>query len=233
MALDDRRQRLDHRLDALAGRDQPERREQEPLAHAAVRAPRGRARRASASARALREHASARRAARPEPSRSGHASAVDQQPPRRLGHHDHELGLAAELRRAPPPDAASAPTAPCAASRRAAARAPRASESTYSPSRAAEDPVLVLEQDDVDVEPAEHPRRADVVAANRLRDRRDEPRPLRARRLVDDHDLLDALDARRRRAAPRARRRQRCRSRRRAAGRSRRSRCARLPASLP
>ena len=59
---------------------------------------------------------------------------------------------------------------------------------------AAEDPVLVLEQDDVDVQPAENPRRADVVAASRLRDRRHEPGPLRTGRLVDDHDLLDAVD---------------------------------------
>ena len=36
VTLDDRRERLDHRLEPLAGGDQPERREQEPLA-AAVR----------------------------------------------------------------------------------------------------------------------------------------------------------------------------------------------------
>ena len=58
----------------------------------------------------------------------------------------------------------------------------------------AEDAVLVLQQDDVDVEPAEDARCADVVAANALRDRRDEARALRPRRLVDDHDLLDAVD---------------------------------------
>ena len=60
---------------------------------------------------------------------------------------------------------------------------------------AAEDPVLVLEQHDVDVEPAEDPRRADVVATDRLRDRREHAAPLRARRLVDDRDEIDALDA--------------------------------------
>ena len=59
---------------------------------------------------------------------------------------------------------------------------------------AAEDPVLVLEQDDVDVQPAENPCRADVVAASRLGDRRHEPRPLGTGRLVDDHDLLDSVD---------------------------------------
>jgi len=36
---------------------------------------------------------------------------------------------------------------------------------------AAEDPVFVLKQHDVDVEPAQHPGRSNVVAANRLRDR--------------------------------------------------------------
>ncbi len=61
---------------------------------------------------------------------------------------------------------------------------------------AAEDPVLVLEQHDVDVHPAEHPRGAHVVAANGLRDRREQSAPLRARRLVHDRDELDALDAR-------------------------------------
>ena len=52
----------------------------------------------------------------------------------------------------------------------------------------------MLEQDDVDVQPAEDPRRADVVAASRLGDRRHEPRPLGPGGLVDDHDLLDAVD---------------------------------------
>ena len=49
-------------------------------------------------------------------------AALDEQPQRRLGHHDHELRLRAERRRAPSPGAASAPRAPCAASRRAAAQ---------------------------------------------------------------------------------------------------------------
>jgi hypothetical protein len=42
----------------------------------------------------------------------------------------------------------------------------------------AEDAVLVLQQHDVDVEAAERPGRADVVAANRLPDRREQPAPL-------------------------------------------------------
>ena len=56
---------------------------------------------------------------------------------------------------------------------------------------AAEDAVLVLEEHDVDVEPAEHARGADVVAADRLPDRREERAPLRARRLVQDRDDVD------------------------------------------
>ena len=60
---------------------------------------------------------------------------------------------------------------------------------------AAEDPVFVLEQDDVDVEPAQEPRRADVVAAHRLRDGGEDVVPLRARGLVDDRHCAHALDA--------------------------------------
>ena len=68
------------------------------------------------------------------------------------------------------------------------------SESDVVAVGAAEDPVLVLQQDDVDIQPAENPRGADVVAASRLGDRGHEPRPLGPRRLVDDHDLLDSVD---------------------------------------
>ena len=59
---------------------------------------------------------------------------------------------------------------------------------------AAEDAVLVLEEHDVDIEPAEHARGADVVAADRLPDRREERAPLWAGRLVQDRDDVDALD---------------------------------------
>ena len=45
---------------------------------------------------------------------------------------------------------------------------------------AAEDAVFVLKEHDVDVEPAEHPGGADVVAADGLRDRGDQAAPLRA-----------------------------------------------------
>ena len=59
---------------------------------------------------------------------------------------------------------------------------------------AAEDPVLVLQEDDVDVEPTQDPGRTNVVAAHTLRNRCDEARPLGSRRLVHDHDLLDPVD---------------------------------------
>ena len=61
--------------------------------------------------------------------------------------------------------------------------------------RPAEDPVLVLENDDIDVEPAEQPRRPYVVTPNSLGHRRQDLRVLRARRLVDDDHAADVLDA--------------------------------------
>ena len=63
---------------------------------------------------------------------------------------------------------------------------------------AAEDPVLVLEQHDVDVEPPQHPCRSDVVATDRLCDRREQAAPLRARRFVHDRDEIRDLDRLRR-----------------------------------
>ena len=228
MALDDRRQRLDHRLDPLAGRDQPEGREQEPLVAAVVRRPSARPSAADAIA-ARRASTGGAPCGTTRTLLAGHVSAVDEQALRGLGHHDHELGLAAErgehlslMRR-----------------RLREHRVQRHDERLRQllderedvlAVGAAEDPVLVLEQDDVDIEPAEDPRGADVVAANRLRDRRHEPRPLRAGRLVDDHDLLDAVDPVDAEQRCRGRRPQRCRSRTHAADRWRRSRCARLPA---
>ena len=57
--------------------------------------------------------------------------------------------------------------------------------------RPAENAVLVLEKDDVDVESAEKTCGPDVVAAHRLRDRRENISGLRTGRLVDDRDHLD------------------------------------------
>ncbi len=68
------------------------------------------------------------------------------------------------------------------------------SDSDVAPVASPEDAVLVLEEDDVDIEPAENARGADIVATHALRDRGHETRALRPRRLVDDHDLLDAID---------------------------------------
>jgi len=58
-----------------------------------------------------------------------------------------------------------------------------------------EDPVLVLKENDLDVEPTKDPSGANIIAADPLRDRRYEPRPLRARGLVDHDDLLYPVDA--------------------------------------
>ena len=59
---------------------------------------------------------------------------------------------------------------------------------------ASEDPVFVLEEDDVDVESAEDPGRPHVVVPHCLVDRRRHTRPLGTGGLVDDHDLLDPFD---------------------------------------
>ena len=57
----------------------------------------------------------------------------------------------------------------------------------------AEDSVLVLQQDDVDLEPTQQPCRTDVVAPHRLRHGRENIVALRARGLVDDGDCAHAL----------------------------------------
>ena len=61
--------------------------------------------------------------------------------------------------------------------------------------RTAEDPVLVLQQDDVDVESTQEPCRADVIAADPLRHGGKDIVSLRARRLVHDRDGTHALHA--------------------------------------
>ena len=59
----------------------------------------------------------------------------------------------------------------------------------------AEDAVLVLQEHDVDVEPAEHPCGTHVVAADALLDRRQQPASLRTRSLVDDRYEVRAVNA--------------------------------------
>ena len=225
MALDDRGQRLDHRLDSLAGRDQPEGRQ-----HGTACRRRPAARSARVRIGAPCEHASALRAGRPEPCSPGTLPSIDEQSLRGLRHHDHELGLGGR-----------APKSTSSLMRRRLRehgvqrdderlRELLDEREDVGAVGAAEDPVLVLEQDDVDIQPAQDPRRADVVASSRLSDRGDEAWPLRAGGVVDDRRPSRRGRSRRRRAALRARRPQRCRSRTRAAGTWRRSRCARLTA---
>jgi hypothetical protein len=57
-----------------------------------------------------------------------------------------------------------------------------------------EDPVLVLEENDVDVEPTEQPRSTDVVPTNSLGDGGEKLLALGARRLLDDDNGADFLD---------------------------------------
>ena len=68
------------------------------------------------------------------------------------------------------------------------------SDATYSPSRPPKIPYSCWSRTTSTSSRPEDPGRANVVAAHALRDRCHEPGPLRPRRLVDDHDLLDAVD---------------------------------------
>ena len=98
MALHDRRQRRDRRLEALPGGDQPERREQKPLPVGAVLRGRCDAATCGTSRRigvgALGEH---RRCAVGNDANLalGTGAAVDEEAARRVRHDDHELGLTA------------------------------------------------------------------------------------------------------------------------------------------
>ena len=196
MALDDRRERLEHRLQPLARRDQPERGEQEALAPAFVSSQhRGDVARCSAGGIlvcAPRQHRG--RAVRYDSDLVLGARATrDEQSPCRLGHHDHELRLMAERlehRR-------------LVCGRLRQHRVQRDDDGLRElvhqredilAVASAEDPVLVLQEHDLDVEPAEDPGGANVVAAHPLSDRRHQSRPLRARGLVDHDDLLDPVD---------------------------------------
>ena len=179
MASEDRGQRLDGGLQALARRDQPEGGELERVACRPGRCAGGDARRGS-----VRHDAHLAR---------GAGTTFDEKPLRRLGHHDHELRLRAQLRQHL-----------CLVTRRLREhRVQRHDERLRELARerqhvlavaTSEDAELVLEEHDVDVEPPEHPGRADVVAADGLRDRREKAAPLWARRLVHDRDEIDAVD---------------------------------------
>ena len=126
MALDDRRQRLDHGLEALAGRDQAEGREQEAIVGAVVRPERravrrrggclGAGARREPRRRAVRDDANLLLADRRRSRRAGAAPSPSSRSRARRGR---------TARSAPRAGAASAARARCAASRRAAGRAPR------------------------------------------------------------------------------------------------------------
>ena len=183
--LDHRRQRLDHRLQALAGRDQAERGEQER--RAVGRRSRSRCLTGSRAARsAIRAGApcgttrtfSSGQAPDSTSSRSAVSVITITSSASRAQLREHLRLVRRRLRQH---------------------RVQRHDERLRQFLRerqhvlavaAAEDPVLVLEQHDVDIEPPEHPGRPDVVAAHRLRDRREHAPPLRARRLVHDRDEI-------------------------------------------
>ena len=200
VTLHDRRQRLDRHLESLPGRDQAEGGQQEALLHPLVSARHRRhVERAPSGGLLLAAPCELhRRAVRHDSDLVGRARAdLGEQPPCRVGHHDRELCLIAEsgehlelMRRG-------------LRQHRVQGHDERLGQLLGEGQHvlavgAAEDPVLVLEQDDVDVEPADEPGRAHVVPANRLRDGGQQLGPLRARRLVDDHDRADAIDARER-----------------------------------
>ena len=107
-------------------------------------------------------------------------------------------------------------------------RSSSASDSTCSPSCAAEDAVLVLDHDDVVAAALEHAGGGGVVAALVLVDPGDDLGRLVGVVVADDRHDVDGRDAVGAAAAPRAGRARTCRSRRLAADRWRRYR---LPAS--
>ena len=194
VTLDDRRQRLDHRLDALPFRDQPEGREHETLLVGAVHGRRRRSRRAPAHARPRAGRARpAPRAARSVPC-----------PPRTCRSSTSRFRAVSVITITRSAWRHSAASTFGLMTRRLRQHGVQrhherlrqllGERSHIGSVTAAEDAVFVLEQDDVDVEPAQDPGRACVVAANRLGDRGRDARSLRAGRLVDDHDLLDAVD---------------------------------------
>ena len=178
MALDDRRQRVDRHLEPFPGRDQPEGGEQEPLLHALVPAGhRGHVERAPSGGLLLAPPGKLhRRTVRHDPDLAvGARSDFDEQPLRSVGHHDHELGVIAErgehlelMRRR-------------LRQHRVQGHDERLGQLLGEGQHvlavgAAEDPELVLEEHDVDVEPADEPSCAHVVTANAIARRSPEAR---------------------------------------------------------
>jgi len=125
--------------------------------------------------------------------RFGAGATVGKQPQRRVGHHDHEIGVAAErleharlVPRRQREDGVQGQD-------ERLGELFRQREDVLAVATA-EDAVLVLEENHVDVAPSEDARRADVVAAGCLGDRRDQTGPLRPRRVVHHDDLRDRCD---------------------------------------
>ena len=123
----------------------------------------------------------------------GTGAVVDEQAERRIRHDDDELGVAAErledprlVRRRLREDGVQGHD-----ERLRQLFGQRHDVFAVAP---AEDAVLVLEQNDVDVPAAEDASSPDVVAACSLRDRRNHARTLRPGRIVDDHDLRHGFD---------------------------------------
>ena len=168
----------------LPGRDQSEGRE--PKALAARRRSRGLAGRSSDQARRRAVGHDAHLLLRARPGR-------DEQPPSGLGHDDDELRLRAQLREHERLVRRRLGEHGVQGDDERLGKLLRKGEHVFAVAPA-EDPVLMLQEDDVDVEPPDHARGADVVAANRLRDRGEQAGPLRARRLVHDRDEIHALD---------------------------------------
>ena len=197
VSLDDFRQRVQRSLQPFARREEPERREQEPGLHALVASVVGGHVDRSPPGSMLRPPCAEEGwgAVWHDPDllrRAG--SEVDQEAARSLGHDDHALGLLAqrnehvELVRGG------------LGEQRVQRHDQRLRELSREgqdvlPVAAAVDPVLVLDQDDVDVEAAEEPRSSSVVAAHRLRDRGKHVCLLRAGRLVDHDEQPDVVDA--------------------------------------
>ena len=196
MSLDNLRKRLDHRLDAFSGGEQPEGREQEPAVYGGIGATHIRPirrceRRLELSGICGDDRG---RSVRHDPHLLDRArAALYQQPSRCFGHDDHALCLTAQRGQHLRLMIRGLGQHRVQRHHERLRELLRQREHVFTV-RTAENSVLMLKQDHVDVQPPQNPGCAGVICADGLHDRRDHPRPLRTRRLVDDHDLLDALD---------------------------------------
>ena len=197
MLLDDRRQRVEHHLDSLAGREQAERREQEPRLDARVAAVGGCHVAGPTTGVELAARASEldRRTVRDDVDLLVRAGAhLAEHPAAGLGHHDHALRFVAE--RGQHLELVTRRLGQDRVQRHDERLRELAGEREHVlPVATAVDPVLVLQQHDVDIRARERPRSADVVAARALGRGAQDLGPLRARGLVDHDELDDVVDA--------------------------------------